>query len=197
MGGMTEVSPPPTPEVASNKLASWFDPILAALAADRTAHDSWMRLLQDGEHLFLSIQVDRKATDPYSGGGFRIEIERTRSPRPLEGLNGRAMFFQLLNASEIDQLVEQQNRVIESLPKPPSDQIDLYPAGPVREMYLSYFETVDGFDPVRSWLRYRSVDHLQAWAETLIPLLGPMLDRAAVVMSTEVRHLGKGCLIES
>ena len=156
----------------------------------------WERLLPTGENLFFTIQVDSKATDPFSGGGFRFEVEKTRSARPAAGLNGRAMFFQLLQESEIAQLLAQQNRVIGSLPAPPDAQVGIYPAGTVRQMYLSYFQPQSGFDSVRTWLRFTSTDDIEAWVQLLAPLVAPVLDRAEVVVKAGTRHLGKGSLLQ-
>ena len=59
-------------------------------------HGAYWERLSPTEHLFFTLQVDSKATDPYSGGGFRFEVEKSQSARPAAGLNDRAMFFQLL-----------------------------------------------------------------------------------------------------
>ena len=157
----------------------------------------WERELPTGEHLFFTLQLDPDATDVFAGGGFRIEVEKSDSPRPATGLNGRALFFQLLRPSEVAQLLAQQNLVLESLPPPPAVRAEMYPAGPVRQMYLSYFKPQNGFDAIRTWLRFRSVKDVGVWVGVLAPLVAPMIDRAADVLSTGVLHLGKGPLLQA
>jgi hypothetical protein len=148
-----------------------------------------------GEFLYLSLQVDGKATDPFSGGGFRVELEKSRRRVPARGLNGRALFFQLLTAGELETLVAQQNRIIAARPKPPAEQVALYPEGPVREMYLSFFEPQSEFDVIDCWLRYGSLADVRAWAEVLTPMIQPLLERADAALSPDRRDLGKGNLL--
>ena len=145
--------------------------------------------------VFFSIQVDAKATDPFSGGGFRIELENSKQRLPARGLNGRAMFHQLLTSDELTTLLNQQNRVIGSLPKPTPEQVGLYPEGPVRRQYLEYFERQSTFDSVHGWLRYGSGADVQDWADLLIPLVQPLIARASAHLSPERLALGEGCLL--
>lgn len=145
--------------------------------------------------MFLSLQVDRKAGDAYAGGSFRIELDKSRGRRPALGLNGRALFFQLLTEEERQGLLARQNRIIDSLPQPPPEQVQLYPAGGVRDIYLSYFEHQSKFDAVRCWLRYRTVDDLRGWASALSPLVRPLVTRAATYLSMDRRVLGQGYLL--
>ena len=158
-------------------------------------HPAWGKEITSGERLFLSVQVDGQATDQYSGGGFRVEVERSKATKPGQGLNGRALFFQLLTDAELRVLLERQNAVIDALAPPPSAQVEAYPAGPVRDQYLAYFDPQEKFDAVRCWLRFRSTADVAAWVDSLSPLLGPLLDRAEAVLRSEERFLGKGALL--
>jgi len=150
-----------------------------------------------GDRVFLSAQVDRHATDPYSGGSLALELEKaspaTRTPNT--GLTGRALFFQLLRDAELDVLLAHQNRIIADLEPPPPEQVELYPAGRVRRMYQSYFEQQDGFDVIRSWLRYRDLRDVDSWMQVLRPYLGVMLDRAQSVLDVQTMSLGEGSLV--
>jgi hypothetical protein len=148
----------------------------------------------DGGRLFVSVQVDRKATDPYAGGAFRIEWEKSMGQIPGRGLSGRALFFQLLVPDAIEAMLKHQNSVIGSLSFPPTEQIGLYPDGAVRQQYLKYFEPQDGFDAVRSWLRFRTRNDLDAWVLVLAPTIGPMM-QAASQLDSETLYLGKGSLV--
>jgi hypothetical protein len=149
------------------------------------------------EAVFFSLQVDAKATDPFAGGGFRIELEKSRQRIPARGLNGRALFFQLLGPAELDMLLAQQNRVIASRPTPPSEQVDLYPDGSVRQTYLGYFEPQAAFDAIDCWLRYGSLADVREWAGSLTPLIELLVERADAHLSPERLALGRGCLLES
>jgi len=145
--------------------------------------------------VFVSLQVDSKATDPYSGGGFRVELEKSDNKLPALGLNGRAMFFQLLTLADLQPLLERQNEVIRGLPRPPRKQVDLYPAGRVRDRYLAYFEPQASFGGVQSWLRFHSVEDVMCWAPLLSPLLGTLMSRAEALLRVDERSLGKGSLL--
>lgn len=191
----------PTPKEVYERLAEGLGPVLVELGMRRVPRLSWPCWVRQSpltsDQVYLSLQVDEKATDPFSGGGFRVELEKSGSPRPAAGLNGRALFFQLLTSQEGAAVLACQNRVIQALPRPPAAQVELYPDGPVRRMYLSYFESQEGFDPVRSWMRYRTMDDLDAWVRTLEPLMGAMVSRAEEYLRRETRHLGRGSLVEA
>ena len=147
--------------------------------------------------MFISFQVDSKATDVYAGGAFRVELEKSAGRRPAGGLQGRALFFQLLTSSEQAQLLAQQNRIIRSLQHPPQAHIDLYPAGPVRNQYLSYFQPQNEFDAINCWLRVKTTGDVESWAKSIEPLLALMLERATELLVPETLYLGQGALLES
>lgn len=90
-------------------LAVALDPVLTQSGATRVRrvrHPSWAA--QRGEHslaCFVSLRVDSKATDPFAGGGFRVELERSRHRVPARALTGRALFFQLLTDEEMASLL--------------------------------------------------------------------------------------------
>jgi hypothetical protein len=126
-----------------------------------------------------------------------LEFEKAPKRKRSSGLMGRALFFQLMEPDELSSALDQQNRVIRSLPRPPEAQVAVYPAGGVRDMYLSYFAPQDGFDAVRSWLRCRTDTDAAAWAEVLTPLLPAMVDRACRLLDRATLHLGKGSLLHA
>lgn len=69
--------------------------------------------------MFLSVQVDDKATDTYADGGFRLELEKSPAARPASGLKGRARFFQLLTSRELGDLLALQAAATQPLPGRP------------------------------------------------------------------------------
>jgi hypothetical protein len=188
---------PPSREVY-RALAEALDPVFAGTDMIRVrglASPCWGALGgAESPSCFLSVQVDRKATDSFAGGGFRIELERSRQRVPARGLTGRALFFQLLTEAEIAALLAQQNAVIRSLPTPPATQVDLYLAGPVRQQYLKYFQPQQQFDPVACWLRYRTDGDVLTWGRLIAPLAIVLLERASSALEPDVLHLGKGPL---
>ena len=182
-----------------NDLAEALDPALAGrdMSRVRRVKNPTWRTPPDGDSVscFFSLQVDTKATDPFSGQKFRVELERSRHRGPARGLTGRALFFQLLTDEEIAPLLTQQNTVIRSLPSPPATQVDLYPAGPVRQQYLKYFQPQQRFDVVGCWFRYRTARDVAIWGG-LISALAPLLvDRAIALLQPDVLHLGAGSLV--
>jgi hypothetical protein len=62
-------------------------------------------------------------------------------------------------------------------------------------MYLSYFFPQNGFDAVRSWLRYGCIEDLDAWIPDLESVLDPLLERGDRVLDPAVIHLGQGSLL--
>jgi len=104
------------------------------------------------------------------------------------------LFFQLLNRDELSSLVAYQNRVIADLPKPPKDQVDTYPEF-LRHQYLSYFEPQQGFDAVKSWMRYRTLAHVDGWSEILGSLLPQLDKRARSSLRPDQLYLGKGPIV--
>jgi hypothetical protein len=81
------------------------------------------------------------------------------------------------------------------LPAPSAQHVELYPAGGVRERYLSYFQPQTRFDAIDCWLRFRDLDDVDGWAATLGPLVPIMASRAAAFMRSDTLHLGRGSLL--
>ncbi len=182
-----------------SRLSAGLDPELTRTGMQRLSragYPSWRR--RDGGKgmsTFISLQIDSKATDPFAGGEFRVELERSKQRLPARGLNGRALFFQLLRDDELAILLSEQNRIIESLPTPTIEQIELYPLGAVRDQYLKYFEPQRTFDVIRSWLRYHTDDDLAAWTRVLTPLVATLIERAESTLKPDVLHLGESSLL--
>jgi hypothetical protein len=187
----------PDPDVVYEDLSRLFSSAIDQLQMRRVkkvSYPAWRRA-NDGSSVFISLEVERRSTDPFAGGRFRIELENSKQSVPARGLNGRALFFQLLTFDETDVVLEQQNRVIESLPTPPANHIGLYPEGPVREQYLEWFQRQSVFDAVQCWLRYHSRTHIKEWAEILNPLLPRLVERAGENLDAGSLHLGQGSLL--
>lgn len=189
----------PRARLVYDELSTRLSPALESIPMKRQRRASYpvwrSERGEDGAAIFLSLQVDTKATDPFAGGGFRIELENTGHRAPARGLKGRAMFYQLMTAAELQALLVLQNRIIRLRPKPPREQVELYPEGPVRQQYLKYFAPQSTFDVVNTWLRYGSVPDLREWGDLLAPYVPPLVERAKVYLNPERLTLGRGRLL--
>jgi hypothetical protein len=187
-------APLPAPGDVYTRVASHLGPGLAGLGYVVGAGRGfpWWFSPDRGGRLFISCQVDAKATDPFAGSGLRLELERgVEGTVPNARLAGRALFFQLLTDEELKSLLDVQNELIASLPAPPETHVNSYPEF-LRVQYLSYFQPQDTFDPVKSWLRYRALDDVDRWLELLVPVL-PVLDRRArASLKSDEMYLGRG-----
>ena len=134
----------PTPKEVYGRIVERFQPSLVPLgySLGKLRGFPWWYAEKTDGRVFLSAQVDTKATDPYAGGAFRVELEKGTGNVPNAKLTGRAFFFQLLEDDELSTLVAQQNRLIGSLPSPPAAQVNAYPEF-LRPQYLSYFQPQD------------------------------------------------------
>lgn len=167
-----------------------LDPVLRPLGFTTKSRGpaTWKRKLQDGGALFIRVQTRADAFDPYAGGRFRVQTERSRDSRPYTALAGRADIDQLLAEPELQTLVDYQNTVIRSLPRPPADWVAGYPQF-LRETYLQDFEPDRRFRPGDLWFRFLTMDHVDHWAR-LIGGLMPIVVERAHRLSPGVMYMG-------
>lgn len=175
-----------------SRICERLEPALATLgySAGKAKGFPWWSAEFPPGQVFVSAQVDTKATDPYAGSGFRFEFERG-SGAPNRKLMGRALFFQLLADDELKKLLAQQNQVIASLGTPPQAQVDSYPEF-LRPQYLSYFQPQDSFDAVKCWMRYRDLADIDRWMECLMPLFPALDGRVRGHLKNDEMYLGRG-----
>jgi len=127
--------------------------------------------------LFFQFQLHPKAKDSYQGGRFIIEFEHTLGEGPGRAFSGRARFDQLLTRAELETVLEHQNQVIASLPRPPASHVASYPES-LRDTYLQSFVPQRTVAPGDFWLRYRTLDHIRGWLPLISGMLPSVLDRA-------------------
>jgi hypothetical protein len=166
---------------------------LLGYSAGDTRKFPWWWVDADDDRLLMSAQVDAKATDPFSGQGFRLEFERG-GRRPYKKLTGRALFFQLLPPREYGILLTHQNQIIGSLERPPAIHVRSYPKF-LQSQYLSYFQPQTDFDAVQSWLRYKTLEDVDAWMTILTPMI-PTLHAQAIKLKSDQIYLGRGNVAE-
>jgi hypothetical protein len=155
-----------------------LDPVVRPLGyvGKRGGAAGWS-LQEDGAKLFFMFHLHPKAKDSYAGGEFVVEFERTPGEAPGGALSGRARFDQLLTRAELETVVEHQNEVIASLPRPPAGHVASYPES-LRETYLQFFDRQETFQPGDLWLRFRTLDHVRGWLRLIAGMLPSVLCRA-------------------
>lgn len=157
--------------------------------AVRNSHPMWRKDVDNGR-LFLWFQQDSKASDAYAGKAFTIELERTATGgRPQEGLSGRARLDQLLGSEDLDRILDHQNRIIGSLPKPPEAHIRLVPDS-LRDRYRQAFESQGPYRPGDLWLRYHRSEDVEGWIDLLSDVL-PALVIQAARLEPNILYLGQ------
>lgn len=127
--------------------------------------------------LFFTFQLHPKAKDPYEGGELIIEFEHTPGEGPGRAFSGRARFDQLLTRAELETVLEHQNEVVATLPRPPASHVASYRED-LRDIYLQSFEPQGTFTPGNLWLRYRNLDDVRGWLRLIAGMLPSVLDRA-------------------
>lgn len=157
-----------------------IDPIVIPLgfAGETSGAPLWSRKESGDGTQFFGFQHHEKSVDPYAGGRFTVEFERSHLDRPFVGLSARARLDQLLTPRELEPILARQRQIIESLPRPPSSWVASYP-GALRQVYLSDFEPNEKSRPGDLWLRYRTTHDISGWLELISRVLPSVLDRVA------------------
>jgi len=155
-----------------------LDPIMRPLGYSSRGGGAakWSAKTNHGK-LHLQFQLHPKARDPYQGGRFIVEVEHTLGEGQGRAFSGRARFDQLLTRAELETMVEHQDAVIASLPRPPASHVASYPES-LRDTYLNSFEPQTSLTPGDLWLRYQTIDHVQGWLRLISGMLPSMLERA-------------------
>ncbi len=169
----------PGASAVQSTIRTGVDPVVRPLGyvRDRGAAARWADGHAAGERTYFWVQVHPKAKDPYSGGEFLVEFERSSAARPAAKLSGRARFDQLLTGAELETILEHQNDLIASLPRPPASHVASYPPD-LRQTYLQEFEPQGNPSPGNLWLRYQTLDHIHGWLRLIRGLLPSLLARA-------------------
>jgi hypothetical protein len=118
---------------------------------------SWSRKV-DNDTIRLRFRRHPNAVDPYQGGRFQVELERTANKLGA-AFSGRARLDQLLTKEELKRLVEVQNGIIRSLPAPPAEHINTYPASCGARTWMDFARKACtaqvtcgfGFIPTTTW----------------------------------------------
>jgi len=133
---------------------------------------SWARK-QGERYLVVWCQVSQSGWDAYAGSKFTVEFQLSDGPVVGASAVHRQRFVKMLNEVERDELRSIQNDVIASLERPPANYPLLHVSEAVRNYYLKDFERIEEPYGERDdvWLRYRSQEHVCAWAQFIIRIL--------------------------
>ena len=156
----------------------------AALGLKRRRKPAWRR---DGS-LEIRVLRDTKANDPYAGGAFTLELEKSPDGRFQVGLSGRVLFDLLLDDGDRALMLEMHNAVVDSLMRPPPHHVDAY-AEFLRPTYLKRFEWAANL-PREAWMRFTIREHLETWTAFMRPRL-PMAIRRLENLDVHTVYMGE------
>lgn len=120
--------------------------------------------------------IDSKALDPFRGGSFTLEFERSDNGRFGEKLAGRARLEQLLDTAQRANTLALRNVIAGRLSKPDQQHLELIPES-VRPEYLKAFHPAEELEP-RFWMRFSSALDVEEWSEFLEGQIGVLVERA-------------------
>jgi hypothetical protein len=144
---------------------------LTELGFRRSGKLGWRR-----DELEIRVIVDSKAVDPFRGGAFTLEFERSDNGTFGEGLAGRVRFDQLLDSEQRAGALSRRNAVAARLARPDEHHLALIHES-LRHEYLSAFEPADDLGP-RFWMRFRDEQDVEDWSTFLLRFLAVFVSRA-------------------
>ncbi len=155
-------------------LATSLDSTLGELEFAKSGNLDWRRA-----GLEVRIVVDSKAVDPFRGGAFTLEFERSDNGKFGEKLAGRARLEQLLDAVQRSEALSLRNVIAARLAQPDQRHLALVPES-VRPEYLKAFRPAKELEP-RFWMRFSTVRDVADWSAFLERVLGVVVDRAGTL----------------
>jgi hypothetical protein len=158
-------------ELIAEVLPSALEPALVSLGFSKVKPLHWRR----GD-LEVRTVVDSKAADPFRGGAFTLEFEKSDNGQFEMKLAGRARVDQLLDAAQRQRFLTQRNIIASHLQRPDDQHVAMIPES-VRPEYLKAFQATEGLEP-RFWMRFGSARDLQDWCELLGDMLTELVARA-------------------
>lgn len=137
---------------------------------------SWLR--PQGE-LFIGAwcQVSQDGWDDFAGSKFVFEFQLGYEPVIGSRTIRRERIGNMLSASDRETVRGIQNRVIDSLQKPPKGYALLNISDDIRSWYLDKFQQIKRPYSERDdiWLRYRNETDVSKWAQFLVAKLPELL----------------------
>lgn len=164
-------------QMLSATLPGALGPSLEALQFKQLRGMKWRR-----PGLEIRVVIDRKAQDPYTGGAFTLEFERSDENQFERKLSGRIRVYQLLDRSQRFGFLDIRNSIATSLPRPDAEYLSaIHPS--LRSAYeRDFFEFADlkEFEEweVHPFMHFQNASHAQLWAEFLTSVAQSMVIRA-------------------
>ena len=156
--------------VLTSVLTDQLEPSLLALGFSRGKSLRWRR-----NGLEVRTVVDSKATDPFRGGAFTLEFERSDDGQFEVKLAGRSRVDQLLDAAQAREFLALRNDIASRLPHPTDQHLAAIPE-PVRPEYLKAFSPAEELEP-RFWMRFANPQDLGEWCALLSELMPVLVAR--------------------
>jgi len=146
-------------------------PSLVAMSFAVAGHLRWRR---DG--LEVRVVIDSKARDPFRGGAFTLEFERSDDGEFEAKLAGRSRVDQMLDTAQKREFLSVRNEVASRLPRPTDQHLAAIPPSAQRE-YLRAFAPAEELEP-RFWMRFANTCDLEAWVDLLQRVMPDLVARA-------------------
>lgn len=131
------------------------------------------------EGLEVRVVFDPKSGDPYRGGAFTLEFERSDNALFETKLAGRVRVDQLLDASQRQRFLALRNVIAARSPRPDETFLEAIPES-LRDEYLRVFAPTPRLEP-GSWMRFRDARDAREWCALLGELMPALIDRVRQV----------------
>ena len=160
-------------------LVQHLDPTLQELDFARRRRLRWRR----GD-LEVRAIIDSKAKDPFRGGAFTLEFEKSEDGRFEVKLAGIIRVDQLLDDDQIQRFLVVRNLIATRLERPRADYVSTLPES-LREDYMATFAPVEELEP-RPWMRFATPDDVREWCRLLSPMMAQLVERTASIAPHEL-----------
>jgi hypothetical protein len=161
-------------ELLKSALVPEFGAALIGLGFVKSGRLGWRRA-----GLEVRVVIDSKAVDPFRGGAFTLEFERSDNGKFGEKLAGRVRLEQLLDNDQRVEVLSVRNVIAARLPRPDERHLALIPES-MRPAYLKAFQSADRLGP-RFWMRFQNERDLLSWSAILQKLIVEFVSRAEAV----------------
>lgn len=131
------------------------------------------------EDLEIRVVFDSKSGDPYRGGAFTLELERSTDGRFEVKLAGRVRVDQLLDPDQRSQFLRLRNFIAEELPKPDARFLSEMPES-LRKQYLSAFSSAPRLE-LQPWMRFIDSGDVRRWCVLLSGMMPTLVARASTI----------------
>lgn len=173
-------------ELLEKAVNSILAPVLADAGFRRRSRRSheWTR----NDQIQVRVQRDSKASDPYSGGSFKLELEVSSDGRFEHKLAGRVLAEQLLDERQRARFLDKRNELAERWGTPPAAHIAIIPEF-LREQYLRHFTAATELER-QFGMRFRTQAEANEWIELLAREMPTLIARAEA-LSPRLMYLGR------